>query len=139
MSNYAASRMVTGPFDEALIARDGARSCAASCLTRPPSGSFSSRPITRTKAAEVLELIRIYGHVTTVVGCSGTGSRRHRRASRRMVPVSRIMLVSLPGATADADSSFDQDMVETYGGSASSGARRRAASGRQGEARGSCF
>jgi len=37
------------------------------------------------KAADLLELVRVYGHVPTLIGCSGTGlvaSRRSRRRAR---------------------------------------------------------
>ena len=62
------------------------------------------------KAAEVLELVRVYGHVPTLIGCSGTGLAGLAQELEEG-PGFSLLLVSMPGGKATAIS-FSQDDVE---------------------------
>ena len=81
---------------KAVIRETAIAAAAANSADRRPSAWFSSRPITPTKAAELLELVRVYGHVPTLVGCSGTGLVGTAQEQEEGSGFS-LMLVSLPG------------------------------------------
>jgi small ligand-binding sensory domain FIST len=113
MSTHAASRLVTGPYDEALV-RETASELRAQLSGRPTFGLVFVTPDYAEKAADFLELVRIYGQVPTVIGCSGTGIVGTSREQEEG-PGFSLLLVSLPGATAVAHA-FDQDMIESSTG-----------------------
>ena len=115
MQKLAASRMVVGPFDEGLI-RETAGQLLRELDAPPTFALVFITPDYADRAAEVLELIRVYGHVATVVGCSGLGLAGHGREMEEGSGLS-LMLVSLPGGTATAVP-FDQEMVEASSGPA---------------------
>jgi small ligand-binding sensory domain FIST len=113
MQKLATSRLVVGPFDEGLIRETAAQLLRE--LDAPPSFALVFiTPDYADRATEVLELIRVYGHVTTVVGCSGLGLVGPGREMEEGSGFS-LMLVSLPGGKATAVP-FDQDMVEASHG-----------------------
>ena len=113
MASFAASRLVAGPFDEAVV-RDTAEQLRRELSGKPTFGLVFVTPDYAEKAAEFLELVRVYGHVPTLVGCSGTGLIG-RAQEQEEGPGFSLMLVSLPGGTATA-LPFNQDMVEACPG-----------------------
>jgi len=113
MSKYAASRLVSGPFDEAVI-RETARRLRAELSGAPTFGLVFITPDYAERAADFLELVRIYGQVPTLVGCSGTGLVGSSQEQEEG-PGFSLMLVALPNTTATAFP-FDQDMVESSSG-----------------------
>jgi small ligand-binding sensory domain FIST len=115
MPNYAASRLVTGPFDEAVI-RDTARQLRMQLAGKPTFGLVFVTPDYAEKAADLLELVRVYGHVPTLIGCSGTGLVGVAQEQEEGSGFS-LMLVSLPGGQAKSFS-FSQDVVESASGPA---------------------
>jgi len=72
MPNFAASRLVTGPFDEGVI-RETAVQLRQQLSGKPTFGLVFVTPDYAEKANDLLELVRVYGHVPTLIGCSGTG------------------------------------------------------------------
>jgi len=82
MPNFAASRLVTGPYDEAVI-RDTAVQLRQQLSGRATFGLVFVTPDYGEKASDLLELVRIYGQVPTLIGCSGTGLVGRRRSRRR--------------------------------------------------------
>lgn len=114
MSNFAISRLVTGLFDEQVV-RDTAIQLRAELDNKPTFGLVFATPDYAEKAAELLELIRVYGHVPTVVGCTGNGLVGLAQEMEEGSGFS-LMLVSLPGGKATAFP-FSQDMVEGSPGS----------------------
>jgi small ligand-binding sensory domain FIST len=113
MSTHAASRLVSGPFDEGVI-RETAMALRRELAGAPTFGLVFVTPDYAEKAADFLELVRIYGQVPTLVGCSGTGLVGTSQEQEEG-PGFSLMLVSIPGAKATAVS-FDQDMVEGAAG-----------------------
>ena len=109
MPNFAASRLVTGPFDEAVI-RETAVQLREQLSGKPTFGLVFVTPDYADKAADLLEIVRVYGHVPTVVGCSGTGLVGHS-LEQEEGPGFSLLFVSLPGGKATSIS-FSQDMVE---------------------------
>src|SRR5277367_6041600 len=109
MPNFAASRLVTGPFDEAVI-HDTAVQLREQLTGKPTFGLVFVTPDYADKANDLLEIVRVYGHVPTLVGCSGTGLVG-RSQEQEEGPGFSLMLVSAPGGKATAFS-FNQDMVE---------------------------
>ena len=114
MSSYAASRLVSGPLDEAVI-RQTAIELRQELNGPPTFGLVFVTPDYAEKASDFLELIRIYARVPTLVGCSGIGLVGSAEEQEDGSGFS-LLLVSLPGAKATAVP-FDQDMVETATGS----------------------
>jgi small ligand-binding sensory domain FIST len=113
MSNYAASRLVNGPFDEAVV-RDTATALREELSGKPTFGLVFVTPDYAEKASEFLELVRIYGQVPTVIGCTGTGLVGLSREQEEG-PGFSLLLVSFPGTKATVFP-FDQDMVEASTG-----------------------
>jgi small ligand-binding sensory domain FIST len=115
MSTLAASRLVTGPYDEALV-RQTATELLGQLSGKPTFGLLFVTPDYADKAGDLLELVRIYGHVPIVVGCSGTGLVGTAREQEDGSGFS-LLLVSMPGVQA-TPFVFDQDMVESSNGPA---------------------
>jgi small ligand-binding sensory domain FIST len=113
MTNFATSRLVTGPFDEAVI-RDTAMELRQQLSGKPTFGLVFVTPDYAEKAADLLELVRIYGQVATLIGCTGTGLVG-RSQEQEEGPGFSLMLVSLPGGKATS-LSFTQDSVEASSG-----------------------
>ena len=113
MPNFAASRLVTGPFDEAVI-RDTAVQLLEQLSGKPTFGLVFVTPDFADKAADLLEIIRVYGHVPTLIGCSGTGLVGRSQEQEEGSGFS-LMTVSLPGGKASSFS-FSQDVVEASTG-----------------------
>jgi len=113
MTNFAASRLVSGPYDEAVI-RDTAVQLREELNGKPTFGLVFVTPDYAEKAADLLEIVRVYGHVPTLIGCSGTGlvGRAHEQEEG---PGFSLMLVSLPGGKATS-LYFTQDSVEGSSG-----------------------
>ncbi len=109
MPTFAASRLVSGTFDEGQI-REAATELRQELSGKPTFGLVFVTPEYAEKAADVLELIRVYGHVPTVIGCSGTGLVG-RAEEQEEGPGLSLMLVSAPGATATS-LNFGQDAIE---------------------------
>ncbi len=109
MPASAASRLVTGPFDEAVV-RATAEELRGQLTDKPTFALAFATPDYAEKATEFLELIRVYGHVAVVAGCTGTGLTGASREQEEGSGFS-LMLISAPGATATAFS-FKQDDVE---------------------------
>src|SRR3984885_9609189 len=109
MPNYAASRLVTGSFDEAVI-RDTATQLRQELDGKPTFGLVFVTPDYAEKAADLLELIRVYGHVPTLIGCSGMGIVGTAEEQEEGSGFS-LMMVSLPGGKATSIH-FSQDTVE---------------------------
>src|SRR5277367_6228049 len=105
MPTFAASRLITGPFSEAVI-RDTAVELRQQLSAKPTFGLLFVTPDYAEKSAELLELVRVYGHVPTLVGCSGTGLIGMAQEQEEG-PGFSLMLVSVPGATATSFS-FNQ-------------------------------
>ena len=114
MPNFAASRLVTGPFDEAVI-RDTAVQLRQQLSGKPTFGLVFVTPDYADKANDLLEIIRVYGHVPTLIGCSGTGLVGRSLEQEEGSGFS-LMVISLPGGKANSFS-FSQDMVEGATGS----------------------
>ena len=113
MPNFAASRLVTGPFDEAVI-RDTAVQLRHQLSGKPTFGLVFVTPDYGDKAGDLLELVRVYGHIPTLVGCSGTGLVG-RSQEQEEGPGFSLLFVSLPGGKASSVS-FSQDLVEAATG-----------------------
>jgi small ligand-binding sensory domain FIST len=109
MATFAASRLVSGAFDEHLV-RDTATALRAQLADRPTFGLVFVTPDYAEKIADVLELVRVYGHVTTVIGCSGTGLVG-RGVEQEEGPGFSLMLVHTPGARAKPFV-FTPEMIE---------------------------
>jgi len=114
MPSFAASRLVTGPFDEAVV-RDTATQLREELSGKPTFGLVFVTPDYAEKAEAVLELVRIYGHVPTLIGCSGTGLVG-RSQEQEEGPGFSLMLVSVPGAKVTSFP-FNGDTVEASTGS----------------------
>src|SRR5277367_3031340 len=115
MPTFAASRLITGPSDEALV-RDTAVQLREQLSGKPTFGLVFVTPDYAEKATELLELIRVYGHVPTLIGCSGTGLVGCRQEQEEGSGFS-LMFISAPGAKATSFS-FSQEMVEGPSGAA---------------------
>ncbi len=115
MPNFAASRLVTGPFDEAVI-RETAVSLREQLSGKPTFGLVFVTPDYADKAADLLEIVRVYGHVPTLIGCSGTGLVGLSQEQEEG-PGFSLMFVSVPGGKATS-MSFTQDTVEASNGPA---------------------
>jgi len=115
MPTFAASRLVTGSFDETVV-RETAVQLREQLSGKPTFGLVFVTPDYAEKAEEFLELVRVYGHVPTLVGCSGTGLVGQWQEQEEG-PGFSLMLVSLPGGKATAFA-FNQDMVEACSGPA---------------------
>src|SRR5277367_7116601 len=113
MPNFAASRLVTGPFDEAVV-RDTATQLRQQLSGKPTFGLVFVTPDYADKANDLLELVRVYGHVPTLIGCSGTGLVG-RSQEQEEGPGFSLLFVSLPGGKASSFS-FSQDVVEASTG-----------------------
>jgi len=113
MQKLAASRLVMGPFDEGLI-RETVTQLRGELAAAPTFALVFITPDYADRAAEMLELVRVYGHVATVVGCSGSGIVGPARELEEGSGFS-IMLVSLPNGHVTA-LPFDQDMVDANSG-----------------------
>ena len=113
MPTFAASRLVTGPFDEAVV-RDTAIQLREQLSGKPTFALVFITPDYAEKATDFLELVRVYGHVPTVVGSSGTGLAGSAREQEEGSGFS-IMLVSVPGGKVTAFP-FTQDTVEVASG-----------------------
>ena len=109
MPNFAASRLVTGPFDEAVV-RNTAVQLRQELSGKPTFGMVFVTPDYADKAADLLEIVRVYGHVPTLIGCSGTGIVGQSLEQEEGSGFS-LMLVSLPGGEAKS-LCFTQDMAE---------------------------
>jgi small ligand-binding sensory domain FIST len=114
MPTFAASRLVTGLFDETVI-RDTATQLRQQLSDKPTFALLFATPDYAEKATELLELIRVYGHVATLVGCTGNGLVGAGQEQEEGSGFS-LMLVSLPGGKATAFP-FTQDFVEASTGS----------------------
>src|SRR5476651_1287536 len=115
MPNFAASRLVTGPFDEAVI-RETAVSLREQLDGKPTFGLVFVTPDYADKAADLLEIVRVYGHVPTLIGCSGTGLVGLSQEQEEG-PGFSLMFVHVPGGKATS-LSFTQDTVEATSGPA---------------------
>jgi len=113
MPRFAASRLVPGPFDEAVI-RDTALQMREELDAKPTFGLVFVTPDYAEKAHDVLELIRVYGHVPTLVGCSGSGLVGRSKEQEEGSGFS-LMLASLPEVKVTAIP-FSGDMVEAAHG-----------------------
>ncbi len=109
MPTFAASRLVSGPFDEAAV-RELATQLRSELNDKPSFGVVFATPDYAEKAEEFLELIRVYGHVPTLVGCTGTGLVGLAQEQEEGSGFS-LMLVSAPGSKVTAFG-FTQDNVE---------------------------
>jgi len=110
---FAASRLITGPFDEAVV-RDTAVQLREELSGKPTFGLVFVTPDYAEKAEAILELIRIYGHVPTLIGCSGTGLVG-RSQEQEEGPGFSLMLVSVPGGKVTSFP-FSGDTVEASTG-----------------------
>lgn len=113
MPRYAASRLVSGPYDERQI-RETAEELRKELEGKPTFGMVFVTPDYAEKAADVLELIRVYGHVPTLVGCSGTGLVGTGKEQEEG-PGFSLILMSLPNAKATSIH-FSQDAIEASTG-----------------------
>jgi small ligand-binding sensory domain FIST len=114
MPSFAASRLISGSFDETVV-RDTAIQLREQLAGKPTFGFVFATPDYAEKAEEFLELIRVYGHVPTLVGCSGTGLVGLSQEQEEGSGFS-LMLVSVPGGKVTAIP-FNGDMVEASSGS----------------------
>jgi len=114
MPSFAASRLVSGSFEESLV-RDTATQLREQLSGKPTFGLVFATPDYAEKAQEFLELIRVYGHVPTLVGCSGTGLVGRSQEQEEGSGFS-LMLVSVPGGKVTAVP-FTGDNVEAATGS----------------------
>jgi small ligand-binding sensory domain FIST len=110
MPAFAASRLISGPFDEGVI-RETAVQLREKLSGKPTFGLVFVSPDYADKALTVLELVRIYGHVPALLGCSGTGLVGQGQEQEEGSGFS-LLLVSMPGGKATAIS-FSQDDVES--------------------------
>ncbi len=113
MPTFAASRLVTGTFNEGVL-RETAIQLREQLSGKPTFGLIFVTPDYAEKAADLLEIIRVYGHVSTLVGCTGTGLVGLSREQEEGSGFS-LMLVSVPGGKVTAVP-FDQDHVESCSG-----------------------
>jgi small ligand-binding sensory domain FIST len=113
MPTFAASRLVPGPFDEATV-RAIATQLREELSGKPTFGLVFATPDYAEKAEEFLELIRVYGHVPTLVGCTGTGLVGLSQEQEEGAGFS-LMFLSVPGGKATAFV-FNQDAVEGCNG-----------------------
>ena len=113
MPTFAASRLVTGPFDETVV-RETAVQLREQLSDKPTFALVFVTPDYAEKAEEFLELVRVYGHVPTVIGCSGTGLVGLAQEQEEGSGFS-LMLVSIPGGKATSFP-FTQDAVEACSG-----------------------
>jgi small ligand-binding sensory domain FIST len=113
MPTFAASRLVSGPYDEGRI-RETAVELRQQLSGKPTFALVFITPDYAEKAADVLEIIRVYGHVPTLVGCSSTGLVGTGKEQEEGSGFSLLMM-SLPGAKATS-LNFTQDMVEATTG-----------------------
>ncbi|MCE0498019.1 MAG: FIST C-terminal domain-containing protein [Methylacidiphilales bacterium] len=109
MPAFAASRLVTGSFDEGVI-HETAVQLREQLSGKPTFGLVFVSSDYADKATEVLELVRVYGHVPVLLGCSGTGLAGQSQELEEGSGFS-LLLVSMPGGKATAVS-FSQDDVE---------------------------
>ena len=114
MPASAASRLVTGPFDEAVV-RSTVEDLRSQLADKPTFALAFVTPDYAEKATEFLELVRVYGHVADGGGLHGhwdwpAPSREQEEGSGFS-----LMLVSAPGAKATAFP-FKQDDVEVCSG-----------------------
>ena len=109
MPSFAASRLVNGPYDEGRI-RETAVELRQELNGKPTFGMVFVTPDYAEKAADLLEIVRVYGHVPTLIGCSGTGLVGTAREQEEG-PVFSLMMMSLPGAKATS-LPFPQDAIE---------------------------
>jgi len=115
MPTYAASRLVSGPYDEARV-REMAVAMRQQLSGKPTFGLVFVTPDYADKAEDLLELMRVYGHVPTLIGCSGTGLVGTAQEQEEGSGFS-YMVFSLPGAQA-TPVHFTQDAVESSTGPA---------------------
>src|ERR1700733_5079514 len=109
MPTFAASRLVTGPYDEAVI-RDTAVQLREQLSDKPTFGLVFVTPDYAEKANDLLELVRVYGHIPTLIGCSGTGLVGQSQEQEEGSGFS-LLFASLPGGKATSFN-FSQDIVE---------------------------
>ena len=109
MPSFAASRLVSGPYDEGRI-RETAVALRQELAGKPTFGLVFVTPDYAEKAADLLEIIRVYGHVPTLIGCSGTGLVGRGEEQEEGSGFS-LMMVSMPGARATS-LHFTQDTIE---------------------------
>src|ERR1700722_10358133 len=113
MPNFAASRLVTGPFDEAVV-RNTATQMRQELSGKPTFGLVFVTPDYADKAPDLLEIVRVYGHVPTLIGCSGTGLVG-RSQKQEEGPGFSLMVLSMPAGKATS-LNFSQDTVEASTG-----------------------
>jgi small ligand-binding sensory domain FIST len=113
MPTFAASRLVNGPYDEGQI-RETAVALRQELSGKPTFGLVFVTPDYAEKAPDLLEIVRVYGHVPTVIGCSGTGLVGRAQEQEEGSGYS-LMMLSMPGGTATS-LNFSQDMVEASTG-----------------------
>jgi small ligand-binding sensory domain FIST len=109
MPRFAVSRLVNGPYDEGLI-RETAVELRQQLDGKPTFGLVFVTPDYAEKAPDLLEIIRVYGHVPTLIGCSGTGLVGTAKEQEEG-PGFSLMMMSLPGAKATS-LHFPQDAIE---------------------------
>ncbi|MCE0483420.1 MAG: FIST C-terminal domain-containing protein [Methylacidiphilales bacterium] len=109
MPTFAVSRLVSGPYDEAIV-RDTVIELRQQLTGKPVFGLVFVTPDYAEKANDLLELIRVYGHVPTLVGCSGTGLVGCGQEQEEGSGFSLVM-ISAPGTRVKAFS-FTQEMIE---------------------------
>ena len=109
MPSHAASRLVSGSFDEVVI-RETAQELREGLSGPPTFGLVFATPDYAPHISDLLELVRIYGRVPTVAGSTGTGLVGTGHEQEEGAGFS-LLFFSLPGVTATAIP-FDQDMVE---------------------------
>src|SRR5271163_2510583 len=100
MPTFAASRLVSGPYDEGQI-RETAVALRQELSGKPTFGLVFVTPDYADKAADLLEIVRVYGHVPTLIGCSGTGLVG-RAQEQEEGPGYSLLFVSLPGGKANS-------------------------------------
>lgn len=113
MPTFAASRLVSGPYDEGVI-RATAQEVRDQLGGKPTFGLVFVTPDYAEKATDLLELVRVYGHVPTLIGCSGTGLVGTSQEQEEGSGFS-LMFVSVPGGKVTAHS-FSQEVVEASTG-----------------------
>ena len=99
MPRFAASRLVTGPYDEGQI-RETAVQMRQQLDSKPSFGLVFVTPDFADKAQDLPEIVRVYGHVPTLVGCSGTGLVG-RSQEQEEGPGFSLMVVSSAGGEGD--------------------------------------
>jgi small ligand-binding sensory domain FIST len=105
--------LVSGPFDEVQI-RETAVALREELSGKPSFGLVFVTPDYADKAADLLEIVRVYGHVPTLIGCSGTGLVG-RAQEQEEGPGFSLMVLSMPGGKATS-LNFTQDTVEAATG-----------------------